>query len=386
MTRTIFGKVMWVGRATVFLVGLAVILALVFGAASTAMSATGGNFILGKGNRAETPTVLVSTLADALKSALVVQNKSGGAALDLRVGNATTPPNDVAPMKVNSTKKVPNLNADRLDGKDSSEFAPAYTRTVVVSPIGTDASNGTALLKALSRITDASASRPYLLYVEPGTYDLGTGSLAMKEYVDIQGAGEGKTLITSKVVGDSCISGAATVVGATNAELRFLSVQNTGTSDPQQDTDCSIGIYSESASPGLTHVTAESIGLGGSWHIGVYNYHSSSPTMTNVTATGSGGSSSIGVVVSRSSSPTMTNVTATGSGGSLNEGVSISDFSSPTIKHSTLRGSTYSLFQANGAAAKVALTQLVGPVQNHTNTALKCFNNYDENMVAKSCP
>jgi hypothetical protein len=40
MARSVFGKVMWVGRATVFLVGLAVILALVFGAASVAFGPT----------------------------------------------------------------------------------------------------------------------------------------------------------------------------------------------------------------------------------------------------------------------------------------------------------------------------------------------------------
>ena len=50
MVKTVFGKVMWVGRATIFMVGLAVILALVFGVATTALGATGGNFILGKAN------------------------------------------------------------------------------------------------------------------------------------------------------------------------------------------------------------------------------------------------------------------------------------------------------------------------------------------------
>ena len=42
VARSAFSKVMWVGRATVFLVGLAVVLALVFGAATTALGATGG--------------------------------------------------------------------------------------------------------------------------------------------------------------------------------------------------------------------------------------------------------------------------------------------------------------------------------------------------------
>ena len=125
MVRSTVKKVMWVGRATVFMVGLAVILALVLGAATAALGKTGGNFILGRSNTAETPTSLVSTLADATKSAMIVNNKSGGSALDLRVGNATTPANDVAPMRVNSSKVVTNLNADTLDGQEASAFLGA---------------------------------------------------------------------------------------------------------------------------------------------------------------------------------------------------------------------------------------------------------------------
>ena len=129
MIGSAIGKVMWVGRATVFLVGLAVIIALVVGAATTALGTTGQSFILGKANNtAETPTGLLSTLSDAAKSALIVTNKSGGSALELRVGNpSATPPipaNSVSPMKVNSNKVVTNLNADRLDGMDSSAFLP----------------------------------------------------------------------------------------------------------------------------------------------------------------------------------------------------------------------------------------------------------------------
>ena len=52
MLRNAASKVMWVGRATVFLVGLAVILALVFGAASMAFGTNGGNLILGQNNTA----------------------------------------------------------------------------------------------------------------------------------------------------------------------------------------------------------------------------------------------------------------------------------------------------------------------------------------------
>ena len=52
MIKSIASKVMWVGRATVFLVGLAVILAMVLGVATSALGANGQSFLLGKSNLA----------------------------------------------------------------------------------------------------------------------------------------------------------------------------------------------------------------------------------------------------------------------------------------------------------------------------------------------
>ena len=72
MIKSALGKVMWLGRATVFVVGLAVILAMVVGLASTALAANGANFIIGNGladtakNIATLPTKLTmqGTIAD----------------------------------------------------------------------------------------------------------------------------------------------------------------------------------------------------------------------------------------------------------------------------------------------------------------------------------
>jgi hypothetical protein len=58
MLRNAARKVMWVGRATVFLVGLAVILALVLGAASAAFGANGDFFKVGRDNFASAVSVL----------------------------------------------------------------------------------------------------------------------------------------------------------------------------------------------------------------------------------------------------------------------------------------------------------------------------------------
>lgn len=48
MLRSAIDKLMWAGKATVFMMGLALMLALIFGMASAAFGANGGNFILGK--------------------------------------------------------------------------------------------------------------------------------------------------------------------------------------------------------------------------------------------------------------------------------------------------------------------------------------------------
>jgi hypothetical protein len=258
------------------------------------------------------------------------------------------------------TAKV--ADSEKLDGRDSTDFAKAYKRTVVVSPVGTDTDNGQALLNAFSGITDASATKPYLLYIEPGTYDLGTGWLQMKEHVDIQGAGELQTLITRSTPSTGCTSVGSTVSGANNAELRFLTVQNMDGSN----TGCPIAIFNDSASPHLTHVTAEASGSD-AFDIGVFNSGNSSPTMTDVTVT-TPGEAELGRSV-----------------GVFNEGAS-----SLTIRQSKLTGER-ALWIVNAGSTpgviKVALTQLEGEVLNFGGgSTLRCFNNYDHDLAPVTCP
>lgn len=105
MLRSVASKVAWVGRTAAMVFGLALVLALVFGVTTTALSATGGNFLLGKRN-----------VADAV-STLIKQGP--GPALKLVVE-----PNQ-SPMKVNaSAGKATNLNADKVDGQDAEALKP----------------------------------------------------------------------------------------------------------------------------------------------------------------------------------------------------------------------------------------------------------------------
>ncbi len=121
MSKTAFSKVMWVGRATVFLVGLAVILALVVGLASAALAGTGvgAPFHLGKTNTVNATSNLQGAVDN--NPMLRITNKGAGTALGLLV------PSNKPPLFVNSSTKVNNLNADLLDGNDSSAFLPNKT-------------------------------------------------------------------------------------------------------------------------------------------------------------------------------------------------------------------------------------------------------------------
>ncbi len=158
-----FSKVMWVGRATVFLVGLAVILALVLGVATTALGANGKPFLLGKKNVASAISTLVK--------------QGPGPALKLQVG-AGQPP-----MAVNSQGRVANLNAaragradsaaradsatnaqnavnaDKLDNKDSSAFAGTGMSHYAGSTSALEGCNEKVLLSS-----EISPSRPALVY------------------------------------------------------------------------------------------------------------------------------------------------------------------------------------------------------------------------------
>jgi hypothetical protein len=101
------------------------------------VAAVGGNLVLGQGNSADA----VTSLSGAATANLRISNTQAGApAVDLRVASGA------APLKVNSTTRVANLNADRVDGKHSGAFALlGHTHTGVYLPIGGQAADSDLL-------------------------------------------------------------------------------------------------------------------------------------------------------------------------------------------------------------------------------------------------
>ncbi len=150
MTRTILSTAFKVGRATALAIGVAVMVALVLGLASAALGADGGPFKLGKSNFAQSVTSLI---------------KSGaGPALNLQVDSGP-------PLSVNSSDKVTDLNADLIDGQDSTAFLRNNTYFLSIATYGEDGPpnpNGRNLTVLLCDEGDLVLNASYTL-VDDGT-------------------------------------------------------------------------------------------------------------------------------------------------------------------------------------------------------------------------
>jgi hypothetical protein len=122
----------------------------------------------------------------------------------------------------------------------SGSAGAGFLRTIVVSPVGANASaNGTALLAALAAITGAGAANPYLVWIEPGVYDLGSSSLLIPSHVDVQGSGQDVTTIESE--------GEVAVLAGPYTELRELTVADANALGSAEAIDTSGGLHDVTA-------------------------------------------------------------------------------------------------------------------------------------------
>jgi len=260
--------------------------------------------------------------------------------------------------------------AARSDHLHDDRYAPKLARTIVVSPVGTAAQNGAALLAALNALTDASCDKAYLLRIEPGIYDVGTSPLVMKPCVGIEGGGE---LVTELRGAGAATTNSGTIVGAANTEVRRLTVRNTG------GNVAAIAIFANNASLKLTHVTAlaaggtgqnyaiyykstevadlsgvtaEANGAGGAVARGIYN-QAASPFMTDVRASAINGNVNVGVY-NDSSTPVMTNVDAIAGQGTTCYGIYNTGTALPVISGGSVfaacTSTNYGLYNTAGGS------------------------------------
>ena len=147
---------------------------------------------------------------------------------------------------------------------------------------------GTALIITLANITDNSASKPYLITMDPGTYDVGDTRVALKPFVDIQGSGQGNTIIQGNGNPSAGDLSNGVLKGASSMELRDLQVKCVGGGGRN-----GIALYNSLASPTLRNVTIVASGGDSNW--GIRN-NGSSPLIEDSTITVTGGTSAYGIV------------------------------------------------------------------------------------------
>ncbi|MBA4371457.1 MAG: hypothetical protein C0402_01200 [Thermodesulfovibrio sp.] len=290
---------------------------------------------------------------------LTAANLSAGTAGINISGNAAT---------ATTATTATTANAVATRGATASAVA-FFTNVAVVAPSGGDYDNPATAMAAYTTWCGASpsAASPCLLKIMPGRYDIGTATVVMQPYIDIEGSGENVTVIQSYAI-SVVPSGAAVVIGADNAELRFVTAHNLGSSGFAY----SIGIYNESGSPKILHVTTSATGPGS---YGLYN-NFGSPRIEGATITG------FTAVYNQEGAPTLTNVTVEGLGGVSSSG------GSPTIRQSVIKGTSNTII-VGGGTVRVANSQLDGGDVLLIDTgSVICAGVYDENFIFSGsiCP
>lgn len=226
---------------------------------------------------------------------------------------------------ITNAKITGPISAAKLD---LSSVQKKYGKVAVVAQSGGDYTDPVTAMNSITAWCDfPSAVNPCLLKIMPGVYDIGAGTLIMQQYIDIEGSGENTTVITGTVGGNTAYPPPNGVVnGASNAEIRLLTVSNAGTSGAYF-----AAMVNTTASPKMTNVTLTATETGGLYHYGVYN-NTSSPSMNNVTATASGATYPCGIK-NDASSPSISNVIASASGGTNSYGVLNVNSSSPSMNN-----------------------------------------------------
>jgi hypothetical protein len=231
---------------------------------------------------------------------------------------------------------------------------------IIVAPSGGDF---TSPLDALDAITDASADKPYLVKIMPGTYELGIATLVMKPYVDIEGSGE----LTTRLRGNAADAGV--VAGASHTELRHLTIEASGAEGTI------VGIYNGSAAPRIAHVTVSAEGGKGAY--GIYNLMAA-PVLSDVTVTVGGSDTAFGLF-NLHSSPVVKNSAIT-----AGNGIYSYYSGTVTVEGTSVTASLTTLFTDTGATALVANSRLAGG-RPAANGIMKCVGVYDGNYEPVAC-
>lgn len=349
------------------------------------------------------------TSTKIIDSAVTNSKIADGAVGDTKI----TGPISTSKLNIGSTAGTVAAGDHNHDGL----YQKKYANVIVVAKSG---GNFTDPVTAVNSVIGASANNPYLIKIMPGVYDIGQNNIAMKEFVDIEGSGEGITTITGNLEGTPGL-----LQGAANCELRFIKIKNTAdwqaygviVSGPSpfikmnkitiemnessattailNNGDASISdlqiISSNNAikNNGTISLTKANINSNG---VGIYNFGSAvitnsyinAPNGTAVNNNGSlatvsiGNSELIGPIVNGNATLAMKNVAM--SGNLTNNGSGVA-----SVYNSIITGSVNNSGPPFVSTLNMGLTQVKSESFFNTGGVFKCFNVYDDNFLPITC-
>lgn len=309
-------------------------------------------------------TVTASDLQDGASLAEISNNDGAGSGLDA----------DLLDGQHGSAYTYSAGDGLALAGNQFSMHGTSYQQVVVVAKSGGDF---TTIQGALDSITDASNTKRYLVWVAPGVY---TERVTMKPYVDIEGA---NTSLTRISYGASATLNTGTVVAASNAELRSITVENSGGNIN------GVGIYNASTSYFYLFKVYVTVS-GAAYHYGVYNIGANNCVITYsaISATGEQGDLSYGIYNSNSSVTVQySQVSALGGGGNYGiYNVGSSGSYTVIVRDSQVTASIGTLRNDTAYTLRVAVSQLAGGAVS--GSGITCAGVYDENysFYPATCP
>jgi len=272
------------------------------------------------------------------------------------------------------------ISGTRQDGhmlvadKDTLKWQ-VYDRLTNILTVG-NGGQFTSITEALTSITDNSDTNRYLIKVGPGTF---LEQITMKPYVDIEGSGENQTIIlySGSNTPPSTDSSSATVIGAMNCEIRFLTI----VSQPSGSM-YALGVYNSEASTTLKYVTIRA--NGSQVNTGIYNMVTSvKPIVSGCNILTINGTQNTGIQTSGNIQVHDTNISAT-------IGIFIEN-GTVEVDHSRITASSQSVQMSNGLIQLIG-TSIKGPVDTGTQGNATCAGIYDvsiDNEVsfsANTCP
>jgi len=308
-----------------------------------------------------------------------------------------------------SQSKVTGLEA-ALAGKSEVThnhdvlYQQKYGKVAVVAQTGGDYGDPIAAMNDLATWCGTpAATNPCLVKIMPGVYNVGNDRVVMINYVDIEGSGENVT----KILGSTNILGGniGLVEGASNAELRNLTVENSGgywvpkaicnTNASPKLTNITVisagaptgnyGIENRNSSPIMTNVT---VYLSGRSCQAITNNSASSARLTNVNITTACSDVNVGIT-NNSSSPILNNVTVSASGGSQENYGMLNFTSTPTIINSSLSGNGASgagVYNAWADNITTIFNSIIsGSEMNIRGELTKCINVVDASFNPITC-